>query len=138
MPRETRMAAPVVVQRLDTHHGLVSAGTLKVATPQRSPSYSEAMMRFYTQQHRFYAGIDLHARTLHLCILEHDGNVVFDRNLVCRPDVLLHALAPFREGLVIGVECMFAWYWVADLCVQHDATRGNGGAKGSGRSSRPA
>jgi transposase len=77
-------------------------------------------MRFYTQQHRFYAGIDLHARTLHLCILEHDGEVVFDRNLACRPDVLLHALAPFRDGLVIGVECMFAWYWVADLCVTHD------------------
>ena len=77
-------------------------------------------MRFYTQQHRFYAGIDLHARTLHLCILEHDGEVVFDRNLACRPEVLLHALAPFRDRLVIGVECMFAWYWVADLCVTHD------------------
>jgi len=24
-------------------------------------------MRFYTQQPRFYAGIDLHARTMHVC-----------------------------------------------------------------------
>ena len=24
-----------------------------------------------------------------------------------------------RDGLVVGVECMFAWYWVADLC-QHE------------------
>src|SRR5947208_2758513 len=75
-------------------------------------------MRFYLQPHRFYAGIDLHARTLHLCVLAHDGDVVFDRNLSARPDVLLHALAPFRDGLVVGVECMFAWYWVADLCAQ--------------------
>jgi hypothetical protein len=26
-------------------------------------------MRFYTQQHRHYCGIDLHARSLYLCVL---------------------------------------------------------------------
>src|SRR5262249_6635313 len=31
---------------------------------QPVPSYSETMMRFYNQQHRFYCGVDLHARTL--------------------------------------------------------------------------
>jgi hypothetical protein len=31
------------------------------------------MMRFYNQQHRFYCGIDLHARTLAVCILDADG-----------------------------------------------------------------
>jgi transposase len=82
-------------------------------------TYWEAMMRFYDQQHRFTCGIDLHARTMHLCILDQAGAVVFDRNLACRPEALLRAIAPFREGLVIGAECMFAWYWVADLCVQH-------------------
>ena len=25
-------------------------------------------------------------------------------------------MQPFRDGLVVGVECMFAWYWLADLC----------------------
>jgi transposase len=75
-------------------------------------------MRFYTGQHRFYCGIDLHARTLHVCVLDQAGAVVFDKNLASRPDALLHALAPFRGGLVVGVECMFAWYWVADLCQQ--------------------
>ncbi len=73
-------------------------------------------MRFYNQQHRFYCGIDLHARTMHVCILDHDGAVVFDKNLPCRPESFLRAVAPFRDHLVVGVECMFAWYWVADLC----------------------
>jgi transposase len=73
-------------------------------------------MRFYTRPHRFYAGIDLHARTMHVCILDQDGNAVFDKNLASHPDTLLKALAPFRDDLVVGVECMFAWYWVADLC----------------------
>jgi hypothetical protein len=31
------------------------------------------MMRFYTQQHRFYCGVDLHARTISLCVLDTAG-----------------------------------------------------------------
>jgi transposase len=73
-------------------------------------------MRFYAQQHRFYCGIDLHARSMHLCIVDDAGAVVFDRNLPTRPESLLRAVAPFRDDLIVGVECMFAWYWVADLC----------------------
>jgi hypothetical protein len=73
-------------------------------------------MRFYSKQHRFYCGVDLHARTMHVCVLDHDGNVVCDQNLACRPEAFLRAVAPFREGLVVGVECLFAWYWLADLC----------------------
>jgi hypothetical protein len=38
-------------------------------------------MRFYTQQHRFYCGVDLHARTMYLCILDGAGLVVYDKNL---------------------------------------------------------
>jgi transposase len=73
-------------------------------------------MRFYSQQHRFTCGIDLHARSMHLCVLDQAGAVVFDRNLPARPECFLRALAPFRDDLIVGVECMFAWYWVADLC----------------------
>ena len=53
---------------------------------------------------------------MHVCILDQAGEVVFDRNLACRPETFLRAIAPFRDGLIVGVECMFAWYWVADLC----------------------
>jgi hypothetical protein len=73
-------------------------------------------VRFYTGQHRFYCGVDLHARTMHLCILDRDGQVVFDRNLAAGPDRFLHAVAAFRDGLAVGAECMFAWYWLADFC----------------------
>jgi len=33
-------------------------------------------MRFYNQQHRFYCGIDLHARSMHLCILDRARDMV--------------------------------------------------------------
>jgi hypothetical protein len=76
-------------------------------------------MRFYNQPHRFYAGIDLHARTLQLCVLDQAGSVVCDKKLPCHFDRVLEALAPFRDDLVVGVECMFGWYWLADRCSEH-------------------
>ena len=66
-------------------------------------------MRVFTQPHRFYCGIDLHARSMHVCVLDQGGTVVFDRNLPCHFKTLLEAIAPFRDDLVIGVECMFGW-----------------------------
>lgn len=76
-------------------------------------------MRCYTGQHRFYAGVDLHARTMYTHVLDHRGQTVFERDLPTDPDVFLDALAPFRPDLVVGAECMFSWYWLADLCQDH-------------------
>ncbi len=73
-------------------------------------------MRFYNQQHRFYCGIDLHARSMYLCILDQAGAICFHQNLPAQPDAFRQAIAPYRDGLVVAAECMFAWYWVADLC----------------------
>ena len=75
-------------------------------------------MKFYTRQHKHYCGIDLHARQMYVCILDAAGKVCLSRNLECSPQVLLAAVQPFREDLVVAVECMFAWYWVADVCAQ--------------------
>jgi transposase len=74
------------------------------------------MMRFYNQQHRFYCGVDLHARTLSLHILDAEGNTALAKTISASPKAFLHAVAPFRDGLVVACECMFAWYWLADLC----------------------
>src|SRR5262245_53386582 len=73
-------------------------------------------MPFYNHPHRFYCGVDLHARSLALCILDADGQAVFQGNCDADPDALLAAVAPFRDGLVVACECMFAWYWLADRC----------------------
>ena len=75
-------------------------------------------MRFYNEQRSFYCGVDLHARTMYLCILDREGNIVLHKNIKTQPAALLRAVEPFREGLVIGCECMFAWYWLADLCAE--------------------
>ncbi len=75
-------------------------------------------MRFYNQQHRFYCGVDLHARIRSLCILDDNGTIVLQKTIAAGPDAFLQAVAPFRDGLAVAWECMFAWYGLADLCEQ--------------------
>jgi hypothetical protein len=67
-------------------------------------------MRCYTQQHKFYGGIDLHARSMYVCILNQDGGILVHRNMKAAPASFLHAMAPYREDLVICVECIVTCY----------------------------
>jgi transposase len=73
-------------------------------------------MRFYTQQHKHYCGIDLHARAMYVCILDHAGTILVHKNLPTTPEAVLRVIAPYRDDVVVGVECIFTWYWLADLC----------------------
>jgi transposase len=73
-------------------------------------------MNFYTQQHKHYCGIDLHARAMYVCILDQQGTKLGHKNLPTTPEAFLRLIAPYREDVVVGVECMFTWYWLADLC----------------------
>jgi len=73
-------------------------------------------MRFYTQEHRYYCGIDLHARSMYLCILDNRGEVVLHRDLRTEPGRFIEAIKPYRDDIVVCAECMFSWYWLADLC----------------------
>jgi len=73
-------------------------------------------MRFYNRQHRHYCGIDLHVKTMYVCILDSAGQVLVHRNVPSTPAALLETVAPYRDDLVVAAECMFTWYWLADLC----------------------
>jgi transposase len=77
-------------------------------------------MTFYTQQHRHYCGVDLHARSMYLCVIDHDAQVLLHRNLRAAPEPFLNAIDPYREDLVVGAECVFTWYWLADLCAREN------------------
>jgi len=77
-------------------------------------------MRFYTKQHLYYCGIDLHARSMYLCILDPQGEILLHRNMPCTPELFLKAIAPYREDIAVAVECIFTWYWLADLCAKEN------------------
>jgi transposase len=77
-------------------------------------------MRFYTKQHKFYCGIDLHAKKMFLCIIDEKGEIRLHRNIKADREVFLRVIGPFRDDIVVAVECMFTWYWIADLCKEHN------------------
>ncbi len=77
-------------------------------------------MRFYNKQHKFYCGIDLHARKMYVCILDQNGKTKVHQNLKTDPELLFDTLFPYLENVVVAVECMFSWYWIADFCAEHN------------------
>jgi transposase len=44
------------------------------------------------------------------------------RNVKMTPEAFLETVAPYRDDLVVAVERMFTWYWLADLCAAHGIT----------------
>jgi transposase len=55
---------------------------------------------------------------MYLCVLNQAGEILLHRNMKAVPEPFLKAIAPDREDLVVCVECIFTWYWLADLCAQ--------------------
>ncbi len=56
-------------------------------------------MRFYTQQHKHYCGIDLHARTMYVCILDQAGTVLVHKNVAATPENFLRVDLCAQEGI---------------------------------------
>jgi len=73
-------------------------------------------MKFYNNSHPYYCGIDLHARSLYVCIIDQNGEVCLHKEIPASPDRLNRLLEPYIGQVVVGVECMHCWYWVSDFC----------------------
>jgi len=73
-------------------------------------------MNFYNHLHPYYCGIDLHARSLYVYIIDQDGNTRVHREIPANPVKLRTLLEPYIGNIVAGVECMHCWYWVSDFC----------------------
>jgi transposase len=56
---------------------------------------------------------------MYVCILNQAGDILLHRDMQASPEPFLQAIAPYREDIVVAVECIFTWYWLADLCAQH-------------------
>jgi transposase len=79
-------------------------------------------MRFYNRQHTYYCGIDLHVKTMYVCLVDGMGQVLVHRNVPSTPAAFLEVVAPDRSDLVVAAECMVTWYWLADVCAAEAIT----------------
>ena len=57
---------------------------------------------------------------MYLCVLNQQGEILLHRNMPCSADFFLKAIAPYREDVAVAVECIFTWYWLADLCAKQN------------------
>ena len=73
-------------------------------------------MKFYTQHHKHYCGIDLPAKAMSVCLLDQRGTKLVHKNRPTPPEAFLRIIAPYREDGGVGVEGIFTWYWLAALC----------------------
>ena len=73
-------------------------------------------MRLYTIQHPYYGGIDLHIDWMYRCGIDADGEGRVPQHLRPAPEAFLQVLQPVRQDVVVCVECLFTWSWLADLC----------------------
>jgi len=56
------------------------------------------VVRYLSQRmHKLYCGIDLHARTMYLCIVIHDGGIMVHMNLPTSPEEFLKLMKPYRK-----------------------------------------
>ncbi len=62
-------------------------------------------MNFYNSTHRHYRGIDLHARSLYVCILNQQGETLLHKEIPASPEPLLRLIKTYLDDLVIGNAC---------------------------------
>lgn len=79
-------------------------------------------MRFYNTVHQHYCGIDLHVKTMYVCVINQAGETVLHCNMNIDPQRLAAAIELYRKDPVISVERLFTWYWLADWCAREGIT----------------
>ena len=55
---------------------------------------------------------------MYVRILNQKGDILIHQNMNNDPELFLKLIKPFRSDIVVCSECIFSWYWLADLC--HD------------------
>jgi hypothetical protein len=60
-----------------------------------------------TPPHPVSWGLELHARSLYVCIVPQEGASLRHRPMDAAPAPVLQAIAPDREGLGVAVECLW-------------------------------
>ena len=54
-----------------------------------------------------------------IAITDSNGKTVKEVDVPAKPELLDKVLKPFKGKIVVGVECIFSWYWVSDWCEEN-------------------
>jgi len=76
-------------------------------------------MNFIKLNTQYYCGIDLHARSMYICVMNKQGDILLHRNLRTEFREFKRKVHKFLPDLSVGVESTYNYYWLADAC-KHD------------------
>lgn len=64
----------------------------------------------------YFCGVDLHSRTIYICIMNRAGEILLRRNITNDFEIFKRIVEPFLSGLVVGCESTYNYYWLFDGC----------------------
>ena len=67
---------------------------------------------------RYFCGVDLHAKSMYLKIVDREGRMLYKRNMPSNFAQFKQILDPFLPDVAVGVESTFNYYWLYDGCVE--------------------
>ena len=75
------------------------------------------MNNLHQTETEFNCGIDLHAKSMYICVMNKDGEILVHRNIKHNDfEYFLKVVEPYRHDLTVACECTFNWYWLCDAC----------------------
>ena len=75
------------------------------------------MNNLHQTETEFNCGIDLHAKSMYICVMNRDGEILVHRNIRNNDFAyFLKVVEPYRHDLTVACECTFNWYWLCDDC----------------------
>jgi transposase len=69
---------------------------------------------FVTVKTKYVCGIDLHSRTMAVCIMDKNGKSLVRKSITCGIPALMDLIKPYRRSITVGVESTYNWYWLLD------------------------
>ncbi len=75
-------------------------------------------MRYAQINFQYYCGIDLHSRTMYICVMDKQGQILLHRNMDNNFIQFQKYLEPFLPNIVVGVESSCYYYWLSGKCKQ--------------------
>jgi transposase len=77
-------------------------------------------MEYHQIDTEYYCGIDLHSRSMYVCVMDRQGSILYHRNMRNDFDIFKHSIQPFLTSITVGCETSGYYYWLADGCRKHD------------------
>lgn len=77
-------------------------------------------MELATINTEYVCGVDLHSRTMYICVMDQKGNIKLHRNI--RNDFLFFKslIEEYMGKISVGCESMHSYYWLADGCIDYN------------------